>query len=136
MQSPDSEFCIRTVDQDGNLDFRGRDRLDVDAFFGKCTESGRGNARMAAHADADDRDLDQPRFALHDVEADLLLGRLASTLIAFSTSPEGTVKVMSVFEPSSEMFWTIMSTLIWDSASGPKIAAETPGRSATRRSEI
>ena len=51
-------------------------------------------------------------------------------------SPDGTVKVMSVNLPSSEMFWTIMSTLMLASASGPKMPAATPGRSATRRSEI
>ena len=48
----------------------------------------------------------------------------------------GTVKVISVTEPSSEMFCTIMSTLTWASANGPKTAAATPGLSATRRREI
>ncbi len=38
--------------------------------------------------------------------------------------------------PSAETFCTIMSTLILASASGPKIAAATPGLSCTRRIEI
>ena len=42
---------------------------------------------------------------------------------------------MSV-RPSSEMFCTIMSTFTPASASGPKIAAAMPGRSATETSVI
>ena len=53
-----------------------------------------------------------------------------------SKSAVGTVKVMSVVRPSSEMFWTIMSTLMPASASGPKTAAATPGLSSTPRSVI
>ena len=45
------------------------------------------------------------------------------------------VKVMSVV-PSAPMFCTIMSTLTLSSASLPKIAAATPGRSGTRRRVI
>src|SRR6478609_11594330 len=73
MQSPDSEFRIRTINQDGNLDFRGGDRLDVDAFIGKCLESGRSDAGVAAHADANDRHLHQARFVLHNVVTDRIL---------------------------------------------------------------
>ena len=50
---------------------------------------------------------------------------------ARARSVRGTVKVMSVELPSSETFCTIMSTLMLASASGPKIAAATPGRSGT-----
>ena len=57
-------------------------------------------------------------------------------LLARSKSAEGTVKVRSVVAPSGETFWTIMSTLILASASGPKIAAAMPGLSSTRRMEI
>ncbi len=46
------------------------------------------------------------------------------------------MKVRSVVAPSPETFCTIMSTLILASASGPKIAAATPGLSCTRRIEI
>src|SRR5205814_5692276 len=53
------------------------------------------------------------------------------TSTARSRSARETVKVRSVL-PSAEIFCTIMSTLIALSASGPKIAAATPGRSATR----
>jgi AraC-like DNA-binding protein len=49
--------------------------------------------------------------------------------------PTGQEKVMSV-RPSSEMFCTIMSTFTPASASGPKIAAAMPGRSATEISVI
>ena len=49
---------------------------------------------------------------------------------------DGTVKVRSVVEPSAEMFCTIISTLMLASASGPKIAAATPGLSGTWRIEI
>ena len=42
---------------------------------------------------------------------------------------------MSV-RPSSEMFWTIISTFTPASDSGPKIAAAIPGRSATEISVI
>ena len=60
----------------------------------------------------------------------------SSTRSALPTSPDGTVKVMSVVLPSSETFWTIMSTLMPASASGEKIEAATPGRSGTRTSVI
>ena len=70
--------------------------------------------------------------------SDLISANLRSAL-AFSRrstararSARGTVKVMSVELPSSETFCTIMSTLMLAPASGPKIAAATPGRSATR----
>ena len=46
------------------------------------------------------------------------------------------MKVRSVVAPSAETFCTIMSTLMLASASGPKIAAATPGLSCTRRIEI
>ena len=46
------------------------------------------------------------------------------------------MKVRSVVLPSSETFCTIMSTLILASASGPKIAAATPGLSSIWRTEI
>ena len=46
------------------------------------------------------------------------------------------MKVRSVVDPSAEMFCTIMSTLMLASASGPKMAAATPGLSGTWRIEI
>jgi len=46
------------------------------------------------------------------------------------------VKVRSVVAPSLDTVCTIMSTLTLASASGPKIAAATPGLSCKRRSEI
>ncbi len=55
----------------------------------------------------------------------------SSTRIDLSYSLSGTVKVMSVTEPSSEMFCTIMSTTIDSSASAPNTAAATPGLSLT-----
>ena len=53
---------------------------------------------------------------------------MAATARSASTNP--TVKVMSVW-PSSDTFCTIMSTLTPASDNGPKMAAATPGLSAT-----
>ena len=56
--------------------------------------------------------------------------------MARSYSAAGTVKVMSVVVASPETTWMIMSTLMLASASGTKIAAATPGLSATSRKVI
>ena len=58
-----------------------------------------------------------------------------STSTVLRRSLRATVKVMLALLPSVEMFCTIMSTLMSASASGPKIEAETPGWSFTRRIE-
>ena len=58
-----------------------------------------------------------------------------SAFSARFTWSTGHENVMSV-RPSSAMFWMIMSTLTCASASGPKMAAAMPGRSATLTSVI
>ncbi len=57
---------------------------------------------------------------------------LASSCAPKESGLRVTVKVRSVALPSSETFWTIMSTLMPASASEPKMLAATPGRSGTR----
>ena len=56
--------------------------------------------------------------------------------MARAYSAAGTVKVMSVVVVSPDTTWMIMSTLMLASASGMKIAAATPGLSATSRKVI
>ncbi len=93
------------------------------------------DAGMAAHADADDRNLDDVGIGLQSREAETgaaLLEHLDGAVEIGLGDGEGQVGRA----PSSEMFCTIMSTLIACSASGPKIAAATPGRSATLTSVI
>ena len=68
--------------------------------------------------------------------ADRRFGRLPGSPSRVRNSAAGTVKVRSVVVASSETTWMIMSTLMLASASGTKIAAATPGLSATRRSVI
>ncbi len=92
------------------------------ALVGQRLEGGGGDAGMAAHADADHRHLGQAGLRSGSRRSRSSALSSSSTRSALSTSPEGTVKVMSVVVPSSEMFWTIMSTLMLASASGPKIA--------------
>ena len=58
--------------------------------------------------------------------------RLASsTALVRSRSACGTVNVTSVSVSARPTFWMIMSTLMFASASGPKISATAPGRSGT-----
>ena len=94
------------------------------------------DAGMAAHADADDRNLDDVGIGLQRLEAERLAPLLEHRDARGRDRLRPTVKVMSVVAPSAETFCTIMSTLIALSASGPKIAAATPGRSATRSTVI
>src|SRR4029078_8091546 len=63
MQSPHRKLGIGSIDQYADFDLRGRNRLDIDAFFGKGAEHLGGNAGVAAHADADGRDLGDVRGA-------------------------------------------------------------------------
>src|SRR5690606_13082660 len=76
MQSPDGKFSVRAVDQNGNLDFRRRDRTNIDALLGERPECRRGNAGMAAHADADHRDLGHAFVMLHSIKTDVLTSLL------------------------------------------------------------
>ena len=44
VQNAHGQFQVFFVDDDGDLDFRGRYHLDVDAFFGQCAEHLAGDA--------------------------------------------------------------------------------------------
>src|ERR1700730_18874100 len=57
MQSSYRQFRIRGFDQNREFYFGGRNRPNIDAFFRERFESERGHAGMAAHADADYRNL-------------------------------------------------------------------------------
>src|SRR4051794_38250303 len=57
MQGAYGKFGVGSLDQDGDLDLGGGDGADVDTARRKGLEAGGGNARVAAHADADHRDL-------------------------------------------------------------------------------
>ena len=41
------------INDDGDFYFAGGNHSDIHAFFGKCFEHFRGNARMTAHSHAD-----------------------------------------------------------------------------------
>ena len=95
---------------------------------GQRLEHAVGDAGLAAHADADDRDLGD---VLVDVEPGVVdaaarPGSPRSPRRARGTSSTGQEKVMSV-RPSAPMFCTIMSTLTPAAASGPNSAAAMPG---------
>ena len=96
-----------------------------------------GDAGMGAHADADDRDLGDVGRPLHRPGSRSwpwrLRARFRARVVVGRRHGEG--EVGERCRPR-EMFWTIMSTLTLASASGPKIAAATPGWSGTRRSVI
>ena len=99
--SPYSECKVRTassvyvrVDQYRYLDFRRRDGADVDALAGQRLETVGGDAGVAAHADADDRDLGDVGRALHRLVADRaprLLQHLPRALVVGGRHREGHV---------------------------------------------
>src|SRR6266511_2807223 len=107
MQRAHRKLGVGRLDQQRELDLGGGDGADVDAALGERAECLGGHAR------------DRVR-----------------TSLARWKSAAGTVKVRSVVAPSPDTFCTIMSTLMLASASGPKMAAATPGLSWTRRMEI
>ena len=57
VQGPDGELRIGLINQYADFNFRCRDRLDVDALVGQRPEHLRGNARVAPHANAHNRNL-------------------------------------------------------------------------------
>src|SRR5690606_15918652 len=61
--------------KDGNLDFGRGDCTNIDAALSQRLECGGRDARMAAHPDADHRNLHQPGFGLDGVDADTVPGR-------------------------------------------------------------
>ena len=70
MQRPQGEFSIFGRYQDADLDLGCRNHLDVDALVGQRLKHLLGDPGMAAHADADDRDLDDIRIGLECGETD------------------------------------------------------------------
>src|SRR3546814_10596419 len=63
---------IILLEQHAYLDLRRGDRLDVDAAFAQRLEHRRGDTGVAAHADADHRDLGDAGVVLEIDEADPL----------------------------------------------------------------
>ena len=57
MEAADGKLGIFRGDQDGYLDLRSRDDLDVDAALGEGFEHRPGNTRLRAHGSSDNRDL-------------------------------------------------------------------------------
>src|ERR1700730_18111887 len=68
MQRSDRQFRIRGFDQNREFYFGGRNRPNIDAFFRQRLEGERGHAGMAAHADADRRNL-------HDIACPVQTGK-------------------------------------------------------------
>ena len=67
----EAEFLVRelggpvgvlAVDDDGYLDFGGRDKLDVDSAFAEAVEEARGHAGMGTHPNADHTELGDAGF--------------------------------------------------------------------------
>jgi hypothetical protein len=69
MQGAHAEFGIFLIHHHGDLDLGGRDHPDVDAFAGQGPEHSAGNPGMRAHADTDDRDLDDLLLAANPARA-------------------------------------------------------------------
>src|SRR5665647_1209781 len=65
-----------SVDQDGEFNFGRGDGENIDLLLGQRLERLGGDAGMAAHADADDRDLGDVGRAIHPLKADRGLGLL------------------------------------------------------------
>src|SRR5580704_16450998 len=70
MQRSDRQFRIRGFDQNREFYFGGRNRPNIDAFLRQRLECKRGHASMAAHADADRRNLHDIARAVQTRKAD------------------------------------------------------------------
>src|SRR5438132_1172723 len=73
MQRADCKFGIGGIDQQRELDLRGGDGADVDPALGERLERLRGHTCVAAHPDADHRDLCDVVRAVEAFEADRFL---------------------------------------------------------------
>src|SRR5579885_129551 len=76
VQAAYGELGVLLGDQHADLDLRGGDHLDVDSLLGQGVEHALGDAGMAAHADADDRDLDDIGVGLQMLEFQRLVALL------------------------------------------------------------
>ena len=76
MQHAHGEFHVFLVDDDGNLDLRRRDHLNVDPLFRQRAKRGAGDARVRAHADADHRHLGDLVAALYRARVNVCRDRL------------------------------------------------------------
>src|SRR5206468_1019052 len=71
VQGADGELGVLVLDDTRDGDLGRRDHLDVDALAGERGEHRRGDAGVAAHADADDGDLGDPLVVDDPAGADL-----------------------------------------------------------------
>ena len=62
------KFGIIGINQNRNLDFRGRDDINIDILGGQGLEHGLGDPGMRLHADPDDRDFGDIARDIHFVE--------------------------------------------------------------------
>src|SRR5207302_322831 len=82
------------VDQQRELDLGGGDGTDVDALLGQCLECLGGDAGMAAHPNADHRDLGYVVGSIQPLVADLRLGfdqNIGRALVIAGGNREGDV---------------------------------------------
>src|ERR1700719_589004 len=73
MQRSYRQFRISRFDQNREFYFGGRNRPNIDAFFRQRLECERGHAGMAAHADADRRNLHDIARAVQTAKPNLRL---------------------------------------------------------------
>src|SRR5262245_63381395 len=100
MQGSHRKLGVGRVNQYTDLDLRGGDRLDIDAFFGKRAEHLRGNAGVAAHADTYRGYLGDVGRAAQVQIADLILGvaeNLESTVEIGALDREREIGIADVF---------------------------------------
>src|SRR5262245_19103128 len=74
VQGADCKIRLRGFDQDGELYLRRGDGEDIDLLGGQGLEGLGGNAGMAAHADANDRDFGNVGRPIQPLIADCILG--------------------------------------------------------------
>ena len=72
VEGADGQLHVLVLDDAGHRDLRGRDHVDVDPLPGERPEHPGGDARVAAHPDADDGDLRDAVVGGHALGADLL----------------------------------------------------------------
>src|SRR6478672_3513141 len=71
MKRTNGQLRIGRIDQHADLDLGRRDGLELHALVGEGPEHGLGDARMAAHPDADDGDLGHVLVDAQLLETDL-----------------------------------------------------------------